>query len=471
MARKINGFTEYDAAKAEREEKQEELVQSKLESLVNQHPAVKHLQQEAQSVRKKARRNVGIVLYGRFLNSTVLLERIDTAEKEVINRCRTKLEPELRTKAQREVLFEIIRENIKDLAISGVRISQTHQEYLLPEEKESLYGRLVVELEQLSKPEDNHYFQQQFPEIQEFKSYRLPFDEGQMLVLKRTLRRLAQKKYIHQNNADTLVSLLTSMKRTSPPALATSQPATSLATETRSASDDHLQRDAVAEFEKELMSIVGEEYATTLLRRINVASYETAGMLGTYLRTARRIQEEIGKNPRGLTKKYGPNTKNVEKYASLDALLRMKEELFKEIRLYQQSASTATTSFDVEKYKDKLLELAGLDVAIARAYTEGKNGRIVGENNYMPRRHFKSNAKRKAPPDKFYQQGDEVFDELVRKGAMVCRSRGRELYSLNPDLDTITDRFLREYMRVTVHYEKILKQKKQVRPLIDVDNL
>ena len=146
MARKINGFTEYDAAKAEREEKQEELVQSKLESLVNQHPAVKHLQQEAQSVRKKARRNVGIVLYGRFLNSTVLLERIDTAEKEVINRCRTKLEPELRTKALREVLFEIIRENIKDLAISGVRISQTHQEYLLPEEKEGLYGRLVVEL-------------------------------------------------------------------------------------------------------------------------------------------------------------------------------------------------------------------------------------------------------------------------------------------------------------------------------------
>ncbi len=474
MAKNIFNFSDYDAAKSAREEQQQELAESRLELLINQHPAIKSIRKEAQRVGNKAKKVTEITLYGRSLNPARILNYISAEEEKNIKELKRSIEPEFTAKAQRDIQVQIIKENIEDLTVSGVRISQRNNGYLNPEDKKELYGRLVAELKQLSDNGRNRYFQQQFPEIREIAGYVAPFSDESISTLRLMLKRLAQQKHIHHKNAETLLNLLTSTEKVLPPSRTTAAipssktgPAEAVAVEQRSPYAQELA-DNITQFQEELEGLVGKHYAATLIPKINLSAYNQEGMLNAYLRTVRRIQEEIQRNPHQLTERYGPTPKNVERYASLDAVLQLKAELFQHTKGEQNVAATNGAEFDLENYKSKLLAKAGLEEEVARAYTEGKNGKIIGQNNYMPRRHFKSNAKRKAPPDKFHQQGDAVFDELVKMGAIVCKSRGRDLYSLNPHLDTIKNSFLREYMRVTVHYEKILKQEGSITPLINI---
>ena len=193
MPTKIECFADYDAAKAMREHQEDTLVESKLEFLLNLHPAVKQIRSNAQQVRKKAVRNAGIILLGHFFqSSTSLLEQIEEVEKDYIGRCREEFGAELMKTAREEVRKEMVRQNINDLAACGVCLSQPHARYLPPEHKQELYARLAAELERMS--EEGNRTLQQIPELQELKAHPKGWDEEKVPLLKRTLRKLAQKK-------------------------------------------------------------------------------------------------------------------------------------------------------------------------------------------------------------------------------------------------------------------------------------
>jgi hypothetical protein len=183
------------------------------------------------------------------------------------------------------------------------------------------------------------------------------------------------------------------------------------------------------------------------------------------------VQKEIGTNgnrKQDLEKRFGL-THHLHRYASLEELLKLKQELFTELGLHTLlPLPPGGRNFDLEDYKDRLLTRAGLDIDLVRGFTEGKTAHFKGEA-YMPAEYFRKNAAGKVRSAKFFTLWQETFDKLVRCGAISRKHKANPLYRLNPHVDEITNPYLREYMRVTLYKKQILAQEGKITPLIDLD--
>lgn len=505
MARKIRSFAEYDAVKAEREEEFEVQVESRLERLVLEEL-------------KKKERTAGLFRYV-FQHPVELVGFVLGGSRELLRISIENNRERFRSRAQREQFLQNFGSNIHDLVRGSVYLSHRHDEKLPEDARQSLYLRFLDELKDLVDKGDPG-FKQEYPEASEIgRGFHPPEREEEFERVKKVIYGLQRRKYITLQNAETLIRLLApctqrimvpgrqlsskppreeatpareatlaiERKERKPaeesaplPAFSTHQDRVEYLTLLLNRSDEMVQRYAhelslkqLEDVHERLRETVGEEYAVQLLQaNPAILGYVGEKLFSKYLKTLREVQERIRRNGSkdDVAGRFGLE-KNRERYAHLEQLLELKRELFAATGSYAQvekAQKGPQKEFDLEEYKNRLLARAGLDIDIVRGFTEGKTAHFKGEM-YMPAEYFRKNAAGKVEPAKFSAHWEEVFDEMVRLGAIVRKPKGNPLYRLNPHFGEITNKYLQEYMRLTLHAGQILAQDGRITPLIDLD--
>lgn len=160
---------------------------------------------------------------------------------------------------------------------------------------------------------------------------------------------------------------------------------------------------------------------------------------------------------------------NEERYASLESLLKLKNELFQETGVYDVVEEEEDGGLGFNEYKDELLRRAGLDIDIVRALTEEKNRNFVGEN-YTHIENFRKNVENKVDDrSKVDSLFSETFEKMVKSGAIKRKHKDNLVYRLNPRIKDIKNNYLREYMRLVLHANQIIAQEGEITALIDLD--
>jgi hypothetical protein len=222
----------------------------------------------------------------------------------------------------------------------------------------------------------------------------------------------------------------------------------------------------LGDFYNHLTSVVGEATAQSLIRiNPNLLRYED-GDFAKYLKTISNLLEALAQHNEsiaGIEEEFGLRDGNLEMYADLETILSAKQQLFGRIRELTALPAKARSEggIDVEEYKKRLIERAGLDVEIVRALTSGKTITFVGEA-YVPAEYFRKNTARKIAPQKM-DSFASTFDELVRQEVIVPKAKANPVFRFNPRVNDITNPYMREYMRLTLYAEKIIAQEGELK--------
>lgn len=527
MAKKIRSWEEYDAVVKERQERFEEEVESELEELIAVNPFIKANRQRADFYRKQARGLYRIVRGQQVSVEEEIKERLTATEKELEEGIFKLLKPDLQPQAERTVVTEMVGSTLQDLAAYGVSVSKMPGGMLPLPEKNNLYARFVVQLAYLAAHNPPVHFVDNVPEAEHLvRHYHFPEWEQDIQRVTKVITELKKKKYISSQNASTLLQLLFPERRS---VLGVSKPVKALpkqraeplhhpeetartgngeavtakteitgggenvcfpSEEQRrerneymavlfglgdSVAKNYLEKVTVEQLDdlhRALKEVVGEENISLLTQyNPDILLYPAENRWGRYLRTLTVVLGRIRKNGSSgidLEERFGLKN-NVERYADLEKLLELKAELFRSSGAYAEVAAPADEKeFDLEQYKDRLLQKAGLDSEMVRAFTEGKSSHFKGEN-YFAEEYFRKNAHGKVSYQKLGRLFRPVFEEMVRQQAITRKHKANPLYRLNPHTDEITNPYLREYMRVTLYKDQILAQEGQITPLIDLD--
>ena len=225
------------------------------------------------------------------------------------------------------------------------------------------------------------------------------------------------------------------------------------------------------ELHERLKEVVGNQAVALVNRNPVILTYQTESKFTKYITTLNLVTERIKRNgSKGvdLTAKYGVEN-NLERYADLEQLLALKRELFTELGEYvSPETPSPQQKFEIEAYKSKLLQRAGLEESIVRAFTEGKTSQFKGEA-YIPKEYFRKNAIGKVDASTLSQHFEDTFQHMIKTKAITRKHKATPLYRLNPHLNKVTDPFLREYMRVTLYYDQILAQEGEIKPLLNME--
>ena len=494
MGKKIRSFTDYQAAKAERERTFEERVESELERLIRK------------DARKTLRDKRPIAIYAplhRILEATVRGRR--GLVKLYVENKRSELQGEVK----RQLHQQQFRENVQDLVRCGVYLSQMSAGGRA-DERQRLYVHFLDELKELSK---NRYCQTvsvEVPEISELlHGHTAPPGKEEIGRVRAVLIGLQKKEYLTKKNAVTLRELLTPSALpegiTVSPSTHTGsgrkkEKETTLSTETGlffrpegperydeqveyltalfRLSLEVAQRYAgqitlsqLDELHERLKEVVGNQAVALVNRNPVILTYQTESKFTKYITTLNLVTERIKRNgSKGvdLTAKYGVEN-NLERYADLEQLLALKRELFTELGEYvSPETPSPQQKFEIEAYKSKLLQRAGLEESIVRAFTEGKTSQFKGEA-YIPKEYFRKNAIGKVDASTLSQHFEDTFQHMIKTKAITRKHKATPLYRLNPHLNKVTDPFLREYMRVTLYYDQILAQEGEIKPLLNME--
>ncbi len=490
--RRIENFQDYDRVKSERTAELEQRVSSCLGEIFSRERS--QLQKDFSMVKTavdmlRHPQQWHLAVQGDGKESAKLLQRLYPRNYYL--------------QAQEEALLGNIRENINDLLRCGVRLARHGKGFLEEDNQRKFYARFLDECSELLATPTGQRLGQEHPQLGELcRRLQLPSEE-QLEQWEGILHALRQLKAVTRQNAESIVWLLSPQTTVTgaeasqpagfqPPSRAGSSPGSSRVPAFSSlpgtqpaavtgtaptqdglgsySTDSTDSKKEMENLKEQLLSIVGGKYGTRLCRAAPLETYQQERVLTKYVSAVAAIQREIeGRKDPDMERSFGI-AHNFRRYTTLDGVLALKRQLF--TALYGvplEDDKKGTAGFDLEAYKDLLLQHAGLEVEVVRAYTEGKNATFRGESKHAPRRHWKNNAAGKIGrelQERFDAQGDGMFDELVKLGAVVKYRSSKDLFYFTTDLGNIKNPYLQEYIRITIFYDRIISQKKEVRPLI-----
>jgi len=165
-----------------------------------------------------------------------------------------------------------------------------------------------------------------------------------------------------------------------------------------------------------LIQYVGKQLSRELIKaNPELLLYRKEELLADYLQAVKKMQARMIRHPE-LENKYGL-VNNLSTYSHIEKLLELKERLEKEIAPGKEEKDLAD-KFDLEQYKDSLLEKANLIPEVVRAITTGKNGGFIGEK-YAPKEYFRKNANNRVNPGLMDRNYGDTFDQMEKMGALV----------------------------------------------------
>ncbi len=491
MAKKIRSWEEYDVSVKERQEQTRPEVETRLEQLLRADAYIKKKKKVGEFLKTKYDGYFFGVLEGGIhpgIQALPIYQAIDGAFTAHTNRRREELRPQ----ALVDVTRQHFRHNIGYLVHCATTRARSGI-YLQDQDKEEFYKRLVEQLGTLAKKDEE--FKAAAPQLQDL-TLRLdyPDENEQTERLRQILSTLRKKKYLPLRDADQVIMLLTMREQAAAngtaavltagttgaaPREATSSPTPALQVEDYLSSQFKLSPDKVRKYSslvtareveelwRKLGNVVGEEHTIQLVQENpNLLLYVSEGILPQYLKVLGAVKERLITAEAEVAERFGME-KNRKRYAGLELILELKRELLMELGEEATPAPSPSVSFDLERYTNKLLQKAEVDIDWVKALTDGKNLTFVG-NSPAKRDRFRKFAATKIERRKL-GLFDAVFDTLIRYGVVKTLPPSRDACVLNSNLDEITNPYLREYMRVTLYKDQILAQEGQITPLIDLD--
>jgi len=491
-----SNFTQYDAQRRQLREASPEEIDSALELLLKNDAKLKESiakEEKYFSGLKQEAKSAKVVVYNDIpLSREAFFEFIERAAPIVCQQKRDERKQELLPQALVSLARKKAQENLQELLTCAVSVSKEYQDELPLIEKRLLYSRLITEVHDILRSAETIRFNYKTPTIATvLGSGRFPSTANEQDNLQSMLGTLKGNGYVNNHWVRTLTKLLFSEKKKPVPSASPISPRIQevvpilsiftvpdsqqdkieyltvvfgLPPERAQAYASKVTLEGLESFYRKLSSVMEEEYAQALVK-INpeLLLYPPRNLVTQYRSSLRVIREAIRRDPERqdeLEEKYGIRS-NLHRYAKLESLVALKEELLKDI---SSGEETNQGHFNLDVYKSQLLQKAGLDQEIVRGLTEGKNGRLIGKM-YAPKRHFEANVHGKVSPQSLLQL-DHTFEEMIRAKAMVKQPTG-PVYSLNPSIEDITDPYLREYMRITLHGDAIVAREGRINPQFD----
>ncbi len=375
-SRKIRSFAEYDRIRKEREEQFPQQVESELEQLIlkDLRPNfvdVKIGGNRLTLVKFKSIRDIFDVV---FHGSNALHHQADQRRNE------------FRPKTEQTLVLTNFQENVQDLIRCGVYLAKSTQA-LPSDDQQSFYSRFVDQVQYLVSHRKYQELYEDAPNLSScLRRFHYPQQQTDLDSFETVLTSLRKKNYLSPENVKTIYELLTKKPLlTVPPTprasarLQTPAPVSVPLEENGTVQEKmeyltavfHLERDVAAryagtilisnidQFHNGLVAAVGSVDAQRIVQyNPDILLYTNNNLAGRYLRAITVVQERIRRNGDRirLKEKYGP-TQHPEKYASLDALLKLKEELMPTFSS-EQAAAPLTPSIDIstiEIYKYQVL--------------------------------------------------------------------------------------------------------------------
>jgi len=465
---KLTSFEEYDLTKLQRLEQVKSEAAKSLEDV---------LRKESARARNRFVEKVKDVSEGELAGGTYIVfsSQLLQIDEELRQQYR-----EFAVKARRDSAVKTAKEYtsvcLHDLVCCGVNMSKINPDrHLTDDQKHELFVRYVGCLKHTGEMYTSLF--DDVPAHIELSNYLyLPQEDSKMDVVKHSIKTLRKKGYVESRCADTLVDLLYPprvVRRAEEPRAATVKPAVkideapavdtsavadyivnsfSLSTEIAQSHSSKQTLDSVKYLHDVLCRIIGEEYAAKIVRTNPGLLDYSNGRLTKYINTLEDVLKRAAKSE---DERLMLCDATLQSFASLDSLIAMKRSLCcgDYAAVVPEPEKSA---FDVDDYKRRLIERSGLDVEIVEAMTTGKTIFFIGEK-YMPQENFRKNTSRKIAPQKM-DIFSYTFDELVRRGVIYRKAKGNPVFRFNPDINEITDVYLREYMRLILHGEKIVRQ-------------
>ncbi|MFH0701788.1 MAG: hypothetical protein V2A62_05110 [Candidatus Woesearchaeota archaeon] len=402
----------------------------------------------------------------------------------------------------RETFRMYFSETIQDLTQYGAFMAKSNEGRLDEINQDQIYGEFVEELRFVNSAPEIITLEERIPLLgTSFNYFSLPRLPEQAAVLKEVVTELKNNKYLTVRSAANLVNLLfPSEKIKSPIPIKTISPsALNINSESvlfkkhpetfslplslplleenkhylvvcfglsEAVAEKYHGAKTFREFESlydNLAAIAGEEW-TKLIVKYNpeILNYPQA-YSDKYLDTLREVLGELRRNSvrkPNLEKKMGLNQDNLILYSDLEQLTALKQRVYQSTRCFVEGNEGKETSveIDIEDYKDKLLGKTGLNSEVVFCLTEGKTLYFIGEQ-YMPYEYFRKNARNKAlNGTNFEDNFKDTFDKMVLQKALVPKAKANPVYRFNPKIQEITGPYLREFMRLTLHGDKIIRQ-------------
>jgi hypothetical protein len=397
--------------------------------------------------------------------------------------------------AQEKVYANYFSDVVDCLTSVGVSLAKERRQGVLPEpERIRLYSYFTTELVQGAGTFSASYpLARDVPLINTLLGYYfLPRLPEQVAVLKQVISELSDKRYLSRRAAKNLTTLFfpevqvragnlpaTDAARKDAPRQApgpVEAPAPIFDTreavlyltgtlgvpaEVAASLSEKNPLDCYSHFYDSLSEVVGEEYARALVQKNTGLLELPVPSQSKYLNTVRKVLEELRahsvRKPQ-LNRKLGLSTETLGMYSSLESVIELKQRVFQSTRTFvnPRGIEEPDSELDIDDYKNWLLGRAGMNVTMARALTSGNNVNFVG-NNILPLRHYRANSLGKVnDPTLVDRYFDSTVAQMVRYGALIRRNS--KCYSFNEKVGEVTNLYLSEYMRLTLHGDRILSQ-------------
>ncbi|MBI5880759.1 hypothetical protein HZB90_01370 [archaeon] len=411
---------------------------------------------------------------------------------QILNEKKTEFRAERDALCRGEFAKYYLGSCIDDLVDCGMHLLRTSPDKCLPDGvQHDVYGRFTKELTEVYRKYGA--LVSDAPGIIEVLNYCfLPRLEEQVETVRTLVSNLRSKGYIRKRSAENLLFLLFEaprMRLLKQEHVAVCAPAPTIVPEVASVEEvvespvvaedvaGHivekfgLERPAAEEvsvgrsieqvrrFYETLAGMVGEKSASSIvsinpavLGYTNGKATKFLSNLEDVLTSQREAQQLLGDE----AEEFEFKADNIPLFSDFKTLYSLKQKLFARMRGVKFPPKPAEGAIDVEEYKKKLLEKAGIEVEITYALISGKNLHFIGEV-YMPAEYFRKNTYLKIDAKKMMHFAD-VFDELVRRKVLKKKPKVNPVYRFNPNINDIEDTYLREYMRITLHAEQIVAQ-------------
>lgn len=508
MARKITvkNLEEYDLRRLERKRNFDKDVESKLEGMLRSDKYVKRIRKRLKKQAEETKFKLGAVdllLLHSGLGIGVFIPDYDGVVDDTLRKMLKDLIKQEKEKllpiASKHVFRRQRKENIADLVLCAYSLNSSSTGKIPLNQRRDIYTRFIDEVMDLAYSPYNTGISESSKGIYELIHKRkLPKTEGKASALRKSIATLKKKGYIKPSQGRDLLEYLFPKKRkkqkrepskVSTPEVVEGQTAKTKSKRRKSCKPEkplfsiqerkeYLQlyfqlshetaRRYAFKYTLEEVDRTHERLANSLnkdnidgkvlaasLIRLNpeILDYSSKRIMTKYITTIKLMQEEIERDyakTEELEKEFGI-TENLREYSDLEKLLELKRGLF----------SRTEKEFDIEGYKQRLLEETDLDEEITRALTEGRNRSL---RRYVTRNRFKNKMKGKVSRAKV-RLFDEEFNKMIEGKAIIANPKG--LYRLNSDLTDIPNEYLREYMRMCLYGERILNEGGEIVPLFD----
>ena len=368
MAKKIRTFSDYDAARREREFNLPQAIESKLEQKIRIN------------IKKEERELGGVAI---IAHPADFLKVLFKGPEEMI-RLYLEQQGERHTpQAEQETQLDYFQQNMRELIGCGVSISKPHTS-LEDSQQQSFYARFLDNVKELTDSKHFAPFKLKYSGVEDLLMGFHPPQKGEERFesLIAVTEGLCRERHITRENADTIVRLLsprperqTLPARTSPARGRTPAPKKStyepnhpastadevreylsvvlrLPKETADSYADKVTLLQLCEFHQGLYGAVGAENAQKLIQHNpGLVLYPSENIFTKYLTTLQVVQGRIRSNgdQEKLGQEFGLGS-NVEKYASLEQLLELKRKLFQGTGNYQTIDPPEAPSHNFQVY-------------------------------------------------------------------------------------------------------------------------